>query len=427
MSCWLTASSLKRYLSSSEAFLGIAMTGKSACALVAQNFKLWVTRTMHDNISILAHFGALADPRIDRSKRHKLVDILTIAVCAVIANASGWEDIETFAEARVEWFKKFLELPNGIPSHDTFRRVFARLNPKAFQKAALGWVAGIAKITGGEVIPIDGKTARRSFDRSNSLGALHFVSAWSAVNQLTLGQIKVNSHSNEIPAISSLLDLLEIHGCIVTIDAMGCQRDIATKIIEHGGDYLLALKGNQKTICDEVNQQFQGADADQLTKRLGDPVVTVDGDHGRIETRTYWTSCDLSVISNAADWSGLKAIGIVERKREKNADVSTERQYYLLSFCKTERFAKASRSHWGIESMHWCLDMTFNEDQSRIRNGEAPENFSLLRRLALSLLKNIDPKLSVAKKRYKASLDERYLFKLLAVSQQLMVSRPPLS
>ena len=371
---------------------------------------------MNQDISILSHFAAIEDPRIERAKLHKLTDILTIAVCAVIANADGWEDIETFAEAKVDWFKSFLGLPNGIPSHDTFRRVFARLDPKAFQKAILGWITVVAKATGDQVIPIDGKTARRSFDKTAALGPLHFVSAWSATNRMTLGQIKVDSHSNEIPAISSLLDLLELKGCIVTIDAMGCQRDIAAKIVEKGGHYLLALKGNQKTINDDVNQAFQGADGEQLSKRLGSPVVTVDADHGRLETRWYWTSTDLSILSSETDWPGLKAIGIAERQREQKDQITVERQYFLLSFdSETKRFAHACRDHWGIENtLHWCLDMTFNEDQSRIRKGEAPENFALLRRVALSLLKNIDPKLSVAKKRYRASLEESYLLQLLA-------------
>ena len=371
---------------------------------------------MNQDISILSHFAAIEDPRIERAKLHKLTDILTIAVCAVIANADGWEDIETFAEAKVDWFKSFLGLPNGIPSHDTFRRVFARLDPKAFQKAILGGITVVAKATGDQVIPIDGKTARRSFDKTAALGPLHFVSAWSATNRMTLGQIKVDSHSNEIPAISSLLDLLELKGCIVTIDAMGCQRDIAAKIVEKGGHYLLALKGNQKTINDDVNQAFQGADGEQLSKRLGSPVVTVDADHGRLETRWYWTSTDLSILSSETDWPGLKAIGIAERQREQKDQITVERQYFLLSFdSETKRFAHACRDHWGIENtLHWCLDMTFNEDQSRIRKGEAPENFALLRRVALSLLKNIDPKLSVAKKRYRASLEESYLLQLLA-------------
>ena len=226
--------------------------------------------------------------------------------------------------------------------------MFARLDPKAFQKAILGWITVVAKATGDQVIPIDGKTARRSFDKTAALGPLHFVSAWSATNRMTLGQIKVDSHSNEIPAISSLLDLLELKGCIVTIDAMGCQRDIAAKIVEKGGHYLLALKGNQKTINDDVNQAFQGADGEQLSKRLGSPVVTVDADHGRLETRWYWTSTDLSILSSETDWPGLKAIGIAERQREQKDQITVERQYFLLSFdSETKRFAHACRDHWG--------------------------------------------------------------------------------
>jgi len=371
---------------------------------------------MTHDISLVSYFDNLDDPRIERAKRHKLVDILVIAVCAVIANANGWEDIATFGEAKVHWFRNFLELPNGIPSHDTFRRVFARLNPKTFQKAVISWIAGIAEVSGSQIIPIDGKTARRSFDKSVSLGPLHFVSAWSATNRLTLGQIKVDSHSNEIPAISSLLELLDVRGAIVTIDAMGCQREIAAKIVGQGGDYMLALKGNQKTISDDAKLAYQGADHLQLTKRLGDPIITVDGDHGRIETRRYWIANDLSILSNASAWPGLKSIGIVERQRESKSNVTIERQYFLLSFdSDTKRFAHACRGHWSIESaLHWCLDMTFNEDQSRIRKGDAPENFAMIRRIALSLLKNVDPTLSVAKKRYKASLEESYLLRLLA-------------
>ena len=367
-----------------------------------------------DGATLFAHFSAVKDPRIERSKKHKLIDIIIIAICAVIADADGWEDIETFAELKCEWFKSFLELKGGIPSHDTFRRVFARMDPKVFQQSLISWIKSVVTLTDGGVIPIDGKTVRRSFDKAKDLGPLHLVSAWSIENQLLLGQLKVESHSNEIPAIKSLLELLDVKGCIVTIDAIGCQKEIAKKISEKKGDYVLSLKANQNTAYSEAELVFGGVERELLTNRLGTPFMTTDGDHGRIEERRYWISEDLSVLSGAHEWANLKALGIAEKTREIRGKTTIQRQFSLLSFTSVERFANAQRSHWKIEnSLHWCLDVTFREDECRIRKGESPENFAMLRRSAISLLKNIDPKLSIRKKRYQAALKESYLLKLL--------------
>ena len=376
---------------------------------------------MADTRSLVEHFEILTDPRIERAKKHSLRDILVIAICAVICDADGWEDIEQFGKSREVWLKTFLDLKNGVPCHDTFARVFARLEPKAFQRCFVEWISTVHATTAGQVVPIDGKTLRRSFDKAKALGALHLVSAWSLQNKLVLGQVKVDAKSNEIPAISELLDLLSLRGCIVTIDAIGCQRDIADKIIANQGDYVLALKGNQKGLHDKVQRDMDGADHARLTARFGAPLTMTEKEHGRLEERRYWLTSDLSWLSGASEWPGMRGLGIAERSTESNGSRVVERRYFLVSFGgNLPLFASAARGHWSIESMHWCLDVTFREDLSQTRKGHGPENFAMLRRAALSLLKQAPgPKMSLAKRRYRAALEEGFLLQCLSSEVRL--------
>jgi predicted transposase YbfD/YdcC len=362
------------------------------------------------------YFISIDDPRIDRAKKHSLQDILIVAICAVICGAEGWEDIELFGKARISWFKTFLDLSNGIPGHDTFRRVFERLSPDQFRTCFTSWIKAVQIFTEGEIIPIDGKVLRRSFDNASSKEAIHMVSAWASKNGMVLGQQKVDDKSNEITAIPKLLERLCIRGCIVTIDAMGCQKNIATQIISQQGDYVLALKGNQGALHADVLLAFESMSPEVLTQKMDDYYRTIDGEHGRIETRKYWMTSNIDWLPQHHAWTGLTSVGIVESIREIGNSVSLERRYYITSLeVNAQKFANAVRSHWGIEnSLHWCLDVTFNEDKSRIRKDNAPENFAVLRHIALNLLKQENSKkLSVRKKRLLSGWDNNYLVEIL--------------
>lgn len=366
--------------------------------------------------SIVDCFSSIEDPRIERTKKHKLIDILVIAICAVICHAETWEDIEEFGKAKFEWFRRFLELPNGIPSHDTFARLFSRLDTKRFHECFLNWIRAVSEFVDEKIISIDGKTLRRSIDRASAKEALHLVSAWSNQNQLVLGQVRVASKSNEITAIPRLLQILDIKGCLITIDAMGCQKEIARQIIEDNGEYVLALKGNQGGLHDDVKTNIDGASEEILTQRFGSPRETTDGDHGRIEVRKYWLASDIDFIESRGEWKGLKSLGIAESQIEVKGEVKKERRYYIVSFAgDVDLFAKAVRGHWGIEnSLHWTLDVSFREDASRIRKDNAPENFAILRRIALSLLRATrEKRLSVKTKRLKAGWDNEFLMRVL--------------
>jgi predicted transposase YbfD/YdcC len=362
------------------------------------------------------HFGSLPDPREPGLVEHKLLDIITIAICAVICGADSWVEMEEFGKAREEWLKGFLELPHGIPSHDTFGRVFARISAVAFQRCFASWIQAVFTVTQGQVIAIDGKTLRRSYDRGSGKAAIHMVSAWANANRLVLGQVKTDEKSNEITAIPELLKLLDVKGCIVTIDAMGCQRAIAAQIIQQGGDYVLALKGNQGGLYDDVYQFFEYARARQFKGIPHRYHETVDGDHGRVEVRRYWTVDQFEWLADRAKWKGLSLIGMVEAERHVGADVSVERRYYIASLANDAvRFGHAVRGHWSIENpLHWSLDVTFNEDGCRVRQGEAAENFAVLRHIALSLLRQEKTaKVGLKAKRLKAALDIDYLLKVL--------------
>ena len=376
---------------------------------------------MESSIAVLLkeRFSDLSDPRTGRAKRHELIDVVVIAISAVICGADSWVDVEMYGKSKRDWLDRFLSLPNGIPSHDTFGRVFARLDPKRFERCFRQWVETVSEVMEGEVVAIDGKSVRGSGDRMAGRAAIHMVSAWASANRLVLGQVKVAERSNEITAIPELLDTLDVSGCTVTVDAMGCQKEIAEKITETGADYILALKQNQPQLYDDVSDTFDQLRSSESSHDEYRYCQTVEKGHGRIEKGRCWAVSDptyLDYVNERGEWTKLKSLAMVESERIENSETTSQIRYYISSLPNDARkLLNGVRTHWGIEnSVHWVLDVGFSEDNSRVRMGNSPENFSVLRRMALNMLKSENTlKVGVAAKRKRAGWDEKYLLKVL--------------
>jgi predicted transposase YbfD/YdcC len=360
----------------------------------------------------LKYFAELRDPRVERNREHLLEEILLIAIAAVLSGAESWNDIADYGEAKLEWLKTFLSLPSGIPSHDTFNRVFAALDPEEMEKGFVAWVSSIARLTAGEVVAIDGKALRGTRETGKKT-LVHMVSAWAESNGLVLAQRKVDEKSNEMTAIPKLLDALELAGTVVTIDAMGCQREIAGRIVEKKADYVLAVKGNQGLLSEQVKDSFLLLESDAVAEEI-------DCGHGRVERRRCSVITDLSLIEKAAEWTSLQGLVRIEAERYHKVSGKTEREirYYITSLRPAAAHLNhVIRQHWGIENkLHWVLDVGFGEDLSRKRAGHAAQNFSILNRIALNLLKqDKSSQRGIKGKRLKAAWDQPYLLKLLGI------------
>jgi|TARA_B100001971_G_C18176555_1_gene530265 predicted transposase YbfD/YdcC len=371
---------------------------------------------VQNNRRFIDEFSDMEDPRLDRRKLYPLIEIIFLTICAVISGANHFTEVGIFGEANIDWLRKFLPFANGIPSHDAIGYFFSRLDPEQFKAKFVEWMRSVAKITRGEVVAIDGKTLRHSYDSGSNKTAMHMISAWASNASLVLGQLKVNEKSNEITAIPKLLEVLDLSRCIVTIDAMGCQKAIAKTIIEKNADYVLALKGNQGTLHENVELFFQ----DQIERNFTDGDVdthkTVDVDHGRVEVREYWSVNSIDWLEEAKGWKGLRAIGCARLTRTIGEETSSYDRYYILSQpMNAQAFGNAVRSHWGIENkLHWSLDMTFREDESRIRKKSTPDNFGVIRHICINLLKQETTfKRGLQGKRYRASMDPKYREKLI--------------
>lgn len=381
----------------------------------------------HPKLSLVEQFATITDPRVNRTKEHPLVNVLIIGVCTLLCGGETFNDMEDFGLAKRDWFASFLDLSHGIPSHDTFNRVFSAIDPQEFLQAFVNWTQSVRQAVPGEIVAMDGKALRRALAKDQNARVI--VSAWAEDNGLVLGQLKVEDKSNEITAVPALLRVLELGGCIVTLDAMGCQKEIAREIKEADAEYVLALKGNQETLHREVREFLDAAVAESKSwKPPGAPSSafveklagrkTVEKDHGRIETREYHQSANLGWLADLAQWEGLQTVGMVEATREINGKISRERRYYLSSLpLDVERFARAVRGHWGVENkLHWVLDVQFGEDQSRARRGYAAENLATLRRFALNLLKlEKTKKRGIRGKQLNASWNHAYLLRLIGI------------
>jgi predicted transposase YbfD/YdcC len=391
---------------------------------------LWIRRPVgtedvmeaESAVSLRHHFADLIDPRGERSRLHELLDVVGIALCAVIAGAESWPAIEAYGHAKRDWLARHFRLTNGIPSHDTFRRVFCLLDPAAFQRSFADWIAALAESGVGtrRTIPIDGKTVRRSGRRKDGLAPLHLVSAWAGANHVSLGQVAVDQKSNEITAIPRLLELLDIKGALVTIDAMGCQKEIAAKIVGGGGDYILAVKDNQPHLHQDIDDSFMAAMDDDFAGLEWSVARTEETNRGRREVRECHVIVRPEGLRDAGLWKGLAAICMLMSRRVVDGVESIEFRYFIGSFAGTaEEYLGAIRSHWSIEnSLHWVLDVVFREDESRHHAGNSCENLALLRKLAISLLKQEKTsKASLKTKRLRCGWDDDYLAKVLAVKE----------
>jgi len=376
----------------------------------------------HCTKSLLESFADLEDPRLEYLCDHKLLDIVVLAICAILCGANHWTEVEAYGKAKEDFLRTFLELPKGIPSHDTIGDLFARLDPDQFRNGFVTWVQGLGELIKGQVIAIDGKTLRRSHDKTLGVKAIHMVSAWASANRVVLGQIKTDSKSNEITAIPELLDLLDISGCTVTIDAMGCQKDIAQKILDQGADYILAAKGNQKHLHDKIKQMFDDAEASGFKHIKHDKRSKTEKGHGRIETRKCWVIDDpthifyIQGVDKKKEWPGLRSIIKIEAIRRIKGKLTSEIRYYISSLAMdADTLNRAIRDHWGVENvLHWVLDVGFREDENRVRQGHGAEMFAILRHIALNLLKQERTfKGGIHAKRLRAGWDEAYLRQVL--------------
>jgi predicted transposase YbfD/YdcC len=363
------------------------------------------------------HFADLPDPRIDRGKVHDLLDILILALCATLGGANGWADIARFGKAKLDFFRQFLELPNGIPAHDTFGRVFARLDPAALLACIQRWLAAFRAAVDHELVAIDGKTLRGSFDTAAGQSPLHLVSAWATEARLVLGPVTTDAHSHEITAIPLLLDLLDLRGCVVTIDALGCQKEIAAAIRAQQADYVLTVKGNQGSLYEDIVDFFVTGLDDDFAGIAHRSCQSVADNHGRHETRHYHVVPVPEVLRQRHAWQGLRSLGMVYSERQVgDGKPEVETRFFISSLApQVKVFARAVRGHWGIENrLHWSLDVTFAEDQSRVRKDHGPANLGMLRRLALSILQqDTSSKDSLRGKRLSAGWDEDRLLKIL--------------
>lgn len=369
-------------------------------------------------LSLIASFQHLPDPRVEGRCTHQLIDIIVVAVCAVIAGAETWVDVENFGKAKAGWLKGFVELPCGIPSHDTFGRFFALLDGVAFQRCFMGWVEDVFRVTKGQVVALDGKTLRGSRDKANGKEALHLVNAWASANGLALGHWTTDAKSNEITAIPQLLRLLDVAGCIVTLDAMGTQPHIAQTIRDEKADYVLPVKGNQGYLLQDVQDWFAYAEQVNFANMNLSYAETVNKQHGRIDLRRCWVLNDplaFDYIRNYRGWTDLQSIVRVQRERRWPDKTATETVFYITSLPpQADLILQATRYHWAVEnSLHWVLDVTFREDDARMRAGDAAQNMAVLRQLALNILKKDASKGSLRTKRYKAALDTAFLENLL--------------
>jgi predicted transposase YbfD/YdcC len=369
-------------------------------------------------LPLLSSFSDLADPRVERTRHHKLLDIVGLTVCAVIAGADDWVHVEYFGKAKIDWLKTFLDLPNGIPSHDTIGRVFASLDSEKFAEGFSGWVAGFSGKLGLKHVAFDGKCLRRSGDSAKGKKAIHAVSAWACDARLTLGLTAVDEKSNEITAIPKLLEMLELEGALVTIDAMGCQKGIASSIREAGADYLLQVKGNQPRLQEDIATVFDTFVGSDMTTGCHDRHETTEKGHGREEERSVFVFTQVDEIRDKDLWADLKSLIVVWRGRKVGDKQSGELSYYISSkLTGAKEFAEATRGHWGIENgCHWVLDVAFREDLSRVREGNAATNFAIVRRMALAMLKNVKgAKNGVGGRRLNAAWDTTFLEKVLQV------------
>jgi predicted transposase YbfD/YdcC len=377
--------------------------------------------TMQENElnGLMDAFNDLPDPRSERNQDHPLMSILFIAICAAISGANNWVEIEAYGKAKQTWLETLIALPHGIPSHDTFGRVFRWMNPQAFQERFLGWVRQVRSVTTGAVVAMDGKQMRGSKDGSCGKDGLYMVSAWAVEQGIVLGQRKVDEKSNEITALPELLEVLDLEGCIVTIDAMGCQTDIAEKIVKQGANYMLAVKGNQDTLSEDIHDLFAGFEHDHWQAVLHDYSKTVNKDHGRLEIRECWVVSQpeyLTYLRRYLDWKDLHSLVKVVSQRRLNGKTTIKTRYFISSLTPTAQQALAAcRDHWQIENdLHWVLDVAFAQDHNRVHKDHAPENLAVLQHIALNLLKQErSTRSSVKTRRLRAGWDDTYLWKIL--------------